>query len=190
MKEFDRGIILSKKYNNVEFNKIVYVLDSNGEKSPVTLNLKDNVINLDPTVNHKIQMSLILQNFYPDKMAMDWIFYLMDIKHRDEVNHIGFHLTEIIYASFLASYGEIVILNCELEENYGNSSLYFLPKDLSVLTEKQKRQLQQLLPMILTREFVEVCSCDSCYENNEYAGRERLLHLIGQFNINENIQKK
>lgn len=189
MREFDRGIILSKKYNHARFHKTRDLYLGGGKKT-VTLSLDDNIINLDPTVSHEFQMPVILQVFYPEKMAMDWIFYLMNVKKFFKENHIGFHLQEMIYASFLASLGEITILNCELEENYGNSTLYFLPKDLTLLTEKQKRQLHQLLPAIIEREYVEVCYCNSSYSENEYCSREQLIELIGRLNQENEISKK
>lgn len=189
MKEFDRGIIISKKYENTDFY-IIREVGIGEEKKYVTLNLQDNIINLDPTISHEFQLSLILQTFYPEKMALDWLFYLIDVKKREKENRIGFHLHEMIYASFFASLGEVVVLNCELEENYGSSSLYFFPKDLSLLTGKQKEQLRLLLPAVIGTEFVEGCFCNSSYEENQYFGKEQLIELVSNLNQKKEISKK
>lgn len=183
MNKFDRGLILSKKYAG---EKIFRKVDTNfrGHPCKVQLEVSDNVISFDDEVQHEIQMPVLLKYLYTEESALEWILYNLKISKLDKNtkgNRIGFHLKEMIYSSFFASLGEIVILSCVLEENHGMSLLLFVPETLD-FTEKQKSQLQALYPALEETEYVEICYCNDDYFKNRFGTKEEVLSLINMIN--------
>lgn len=185
MKKFDRGIILSKKYDGEDYKTTVETYDK-GRPCEVTLEINDNVIQLDENICHEIQMPVILNYLYTQECTLEWLYYNMNIsamwkdKRNAKDNRVGFHLKEMIYASFFASLGEIVILSCELEENYGMSLLLFVPDTLE-FTNKQKNQLKKLYTAFEETEYVEICYCGLDYTKNKFGRREEVLSLVESF---------
>lgn len=183
MRKFDRGLILSKKYDNESLKRKVPAIYK-GHDCEVLLEVKDNIIHFDENVFHEIQLPIILKYLYTEESGLEWTFYNLKISHINKNakgNRIGFHLKEMIYSSFFASLGEIVILSCELEENHGMSLLLFVPEDLD-FTEKQKSELKSLYPAVEETEYVEICYCNDDYNQNRFGTKQEVLSLIDMIN--------